>query len=94
MNPAIVLVIVLVVAAVLIWACKTKKLDDWFNFTSASPYYQSSYPNYPSASEIIVSPPVPAAYPMYDVNYRYPFGAPWDVDIDAIRRKGWRRWRR
>ncbi len=40
MNPAIVVIIVLLVAALLIWACKAKKLDGLFNF--GDPYYTST----------------------------------------------------
>ena len=85
MNPAIVVVIILIVSAFLIWACKTKKLDSYFNFTSPLESFGYNSPPYPAT--IIVSPPTPAAYPMYDINYRYPFGVPWDVDINAIRRR-------
>jgi hypothetical protein len=88
MNPAIVVVIVLVISALLILACKKKAFDDWFNFApfTAAPDFTSSY-SY--QTPVVVSPPVPAAYPMYDVNYRYPYGVPWDVDVE--RRRRWRR---
>ncbi len=84
MNPAIVVIIVLLVAALLIWACKAKKLDGLFNF--GDPYYTSTVTPSVSPTTVLVTPPVPAAYPMYDVNYRYPFGVPWDIDVDRRRR--------
>ncbi|AAK82173.1 putative protein 312R [Cricket iridovirus] len=92
MNPAIVVIIVLLVAALLIWACKAKKLDGLFNF--GDPYYTSTVTPSVSPTTVLVTPPVPAAYPMYDVNYRYPFGVPWDIDVDRRRRYNWGRWRR
>jgi hypothetical protein len=105
MNPALVVVIVLIVAALLIWACKQKKLDNYFNFLSglnvqsSSPsmdtfsYYGYSQPPDMVSETIVASPPVPAAYPMYNINYRYPFGVPWDIDV-GTRYGRYGRWRR
>lgn len=99
MNPAIIVVVILIVAALLIWACKEKKLGWIIGDTCAAPSasYLSSGMNgngYGNGSTILVTPPVPAAYPMYDVNYRYPFGVPWDIDIERLRRRPWGKWRR
>jgi hypothetical protein len=46
------------------------------------------------ATQVYASPlpPVPAAYPMYSVYNRYPFGVPWDRRrFGTYGYRGWRR---
>lgn len=80
MNSGVVVIILIV--ALLFWGYVEGKFDNLLGYSNGSTVLSSS-----PEEEIIVTPPVPAAYPMYNVNFRYPFGVPWNVED----RRWWRR---
>ncbi len=93
MNPAIVVIIVLLVAALLIWACKAKKLDGLFNF--GDPYYTSTVTPSVSPTTVLVHRQFLLAYPMYDVKLPVSvWSSHGSIDVDRRRRYNWGRWRR